>query len=64
MADKDDPKKTDSASAEHAIIEARRNKAARIRSRGENPFANDTVARLPGSRTLDLGALRALAEGA
>ncbi len=49
------------ASAEQAIIEARRSKVHRLRSRGENPFANDVAPRLPGSRTVDLGALRTLA---
>jgi lysyl-tRNA synthetase class 2 len=58
------PNRTEPASAEHAIIEARRTKANRLRSRGENPFANDTVPRLPGARTIDLGALRDLAAGA
>ena len=62
MAPSDD--RPESASAEHAIIEARRGKAERIRARGENPFANDVVPRLPGSRTLDLSALRALADAA
>lgn len=32
---------TDSASAEEAIIQARRGKAERVRARGQNPFAND-----------------------
>jgi lysyl-tRNA synthetase class 2 len=58
------PRDTPDHSAEHAIIEARRAKADRLRARGENPFANDVAARLPGSRTLDLGALRALAAAA
>jgi lysyl-tRNA synthetase class 2 len=51
-------------SAEHVIIEARRTKAERLRARGENPFANDVAPRVPGSRTTDLGALRALASEA
>jgi lysyl-tRNA synthetase class 2 len=51
-------------SAEQAIIEARRGKAAKLRARSENPFANDVVPRLAGSRTVDLGALRSLAEPA
>ena len=50
--------------AEEAILEARRAKAARLRARGENPYANDVVPRLPGSETIDLGALRALAASA
>jgi lysyl-tRNA synthetase class 2 len=35
----------DGRSAEDAIIEARRSKAARLRARGENPFANDVGGR-------------------
>jgi lysyl-tRNA synthetase class 2 len=50
------------ASSERAIIEARRAKAEKLRARGENPFANDVTPRLEGSRTLDLGELRALAD--
>src|SRR5579883_3115847 len=53
-----------SRSAEDALIDARRAKAAHVRARGENPFANDVVPRLPGSRTLDIAEARALAEGA
>lgn len=45
------------ASAEQAIIEGRKQKAKRVRERGENPFANDTTAK-SGGTTLDLGALR------
>jgi lysyl-tRNA synthetase class 2 len=37
----------DARSAEDAIIEARRAKAARLRERGENPFANDVARRGP-----------------
>ena len=48
--------------AEEAILEGRRATAARLRARGENPFANDVVPRLPGSQTLDLAELRAAAE--
>ena len=62
-----DPRNPEGAathSAEQAIIEARRSKADRIRARGDNPFANDVAPRLAGSRTVDLGALRALAEPA
>ena len=47
-------------SAEHAIVEARKAKAARVRDRGENPFANDVVPRA-GGETLDISAARALA---
>jgi lysyl-tRNA synthetase class 2 len=50
-------------SAEEAIIAARRAKAERARERGENPFANDVVAELGGT-TLDLSAVRALADSA
>ncbi len=50
--------------AEDAIVEARRAKAARVRARGENPFANDLKAQLPGSVTLDIGDVRARAEAA
>ncbi|AKU98103.1 Lysyl-tRNA synthetase (class II) [Labilithrix luteola] len=50
-------------SAEQALIDARRAKADRIRKRGENPFANDVVAR-EGGITLDIGALRERASGA
>jgi len=48
-------------STEDAIIDARKAKAKRVRDRHENPFANDVVPRLPNSRTVDLGELRALA---
>jgi lysyl-tRNA synthetase class 2 len=48
-------------SAEQALIEARRSKAQRLRDRGENPFANDVVARLPGSETKDIAVIRAQA---
>ena len=47
--------------AEEAILEGRRATAARLRARGENPFANDVVPRLSGSETLDLTDLRAAA---
>ncbi len=50
-------------SAEEAIIAARRAKAERSRARGENPFANDVVPRL-GGRSLDVSAVRALADSA
>ncbi|MCL2447533.1 MAG: lysine--tRNA ligase [Polyangiaceae bacterium] len=48
---------------ESEILDARRAKAERVRTRGENPFANDVAARL-GGRTLDVAAARALADGA
>ncbi len=51
-------------SPEDAIVEARRAKAARVRARGENPFANDVKARLPGGQTLDIADVRARAEAA
>jgi lysyl-tRNA synthetase class 2 len=49
-------------SAEESILQARRAKAARLRSRGENPFANDVEPR-GGARTVDIGAARAIADG-
>jgi lysyl-tRNA synthetase class 2 len=49
--------------AEHAIIDARRAKAARMRGRGENPFANDVRPHL-GGQTLDVAEARAIAEPA
>jgi lysyl-tRNA synthetase class 2 len=53
----------EAAGAELAIIEARRAKAARVRARGENPFANDVVPTL-GARSRDIGDVRASAEAA
>jgi lysyl-tRNA synthetase, class II len=50
-------------SAEQAIIASRRHKAGRIRSRGENPFAND-VQPTGDARTLDITEVRALAQDA
>jgi lysyl-tRNA synthetase class 2 len=50
-------------SAEENILEARRAKAARIRARGENPFANDTHPH-GNAQTLDISAVRVLANGA
>jgi len=47
-------------SAEDALIEARRAKAARLRERGENPFANDTGPKRGGAG-LDIGEIRGLA---
>jgi lysyl-tRNA synthetase class 2 len=48
----------DPQSPEAGIIEARRAKAERVRSRGENPFANDVAPRL-GGKTLDIAEVRA-----
>jgi len=53
----------DAHSSEQAIIDARRAKAARLRRRGENPFANDVLPRL-GGQTLDVAEVRAIAEPA
>ena len=50
-------------SAEDALIAARRAKAEKIRSRGENPFANDVVP-TKGGKTLDIAEVRARAEAA
>jgi lysyl-tRNA synthetase class 2 len=59
MADEPTPSAAkDAASAEDTIIEARRAKAARIRGRGENPFANDVASRAPID---DVAAVRASA---
>ena len=52
-----------SHSAEQALIDARRAKADRLRSRGERPFANDVVPRA-GGKTVDIADLRARAEAA
>jgi lysyl-tRNA synthetase class 2 len=46
------------ASGEEAICDARRAKAARVRGRKENPFANDVLPRLPGSKTCDIAEVR------
>ena len=54
-------------SAEENILEARRAKAARVRARGENPFANDHLnldGAHGGAQTLDISAVRVLANGA
>jgi lysyl-tRNA synthetase class 2 len=51
------------ASAESAIIEGRKQKAKRLRDRGENPFANDSVPQ-NGGTTSALGALRDAMVGA
>ncbi len=50
-------------SAEDAILSARRAKAARLRERGDNPFANDVKPTL-GGKTVDLAQVRTLAESA
>ncbi|HSO00176.1 MAG TPA: amino acid--tRNA ligase-related protein, partial [Candidatus Nanopelagicales bacterium] len=49
------------AHAEAALIAARKGKAARVRERGENPFANDVVS---GEPLTDLAEVRARFEGA
>jgi lysyl-tRNA synthetase class 2 len=59
----DGRKDRDTGAAEQVIIDARRGKAARLRVRGENPFANDVKPRL-GGKTLDVAAVRAIAEHA
>jgi lysyl-tRNA synthetase class 2 len=48
------------SSAEQALMDARRAKAARLRDRKENPFANDVVPRT-GGKTVDVAELRARA---
>jgi lysyl-tRNA synthetase class 2 len=53
----------DAHSSEGAIVDARRAKAERLRSRGENPFANDVKPRL-GGKTCDVAMARAMAEPA
>jgi lysyl-tRNA synthetase class 2 len=50
---------TKTLSAEDAIIDARRAKASEVRSRGENPFANDVKAHA-GARTCDIADARAI----
>ncbi len=60
MADESTKKGTperDTHSAEQALIDARRAKAARVRARGETPFANDVKART-GGRTSDIAYAR------
>jgi lysyl-tRNA synthetase class 2 len=51
-------------SAEQAIVDARKAKAARLRARGENPFANDVRPRGERGETVDLDVLRAGVTGA
>jgi lysyl-tRNA synthetase class 2 len=61
----DEPKATshpdgpprDAQSSEQSLIDARRVKAARVRARGESPFANDVIAR-QGGRTSDIAVAR------
>lgn len=58
------PKAAEGASsAEENLIQARRSKAAKLRARGENPFANDVVPR-KGGVTVDIEELRHRAAGA
>jgi lysyl-tRNA synthetase class 2 len=57
------PDPRESRVSEQAIIEARQTKAARVRARGENPFANDVSPRL-GGETVDIADLRARVDGA
>jgi lysyl-tRNA synthetase class 2 len=59
----DEPSPQPAQSSEDAIIDARRAKAASVRDRGDNPFANDGRATL-GGRTCDIAAARAVADGA
>jgi lysyl-tRNA synthetase class 2 len=54
---------TGGGTSEQALIEARRAKAARVRARRENPFANDSRPHLGGT-TLDVAELRARAASA
>jgi lysyl-tRNA synthetase class 2 len=60
----DSPNREGNRSAEENILEARRAKAARVRARGENPFANDSPWRGGAAQTLDISAVRVLANGA
>jgi lysyl-tRNA synthetase class 2 len=53
------PDPRESRVSEQAIIQSRRTKAARVRARGENPFANDVSPRLVGGKTVDIADLRA-----
>ena len=52
-----------SSSAEQALIDARRQKATRLRERGDNPFANDVVPKTAGAVTIDIADLRTSAAG-
>ncbi|MFO0662413.1 MAG: lysine--tRNA ligase [Polyangiaceae bacterium] len=60
MATSDDSRDSNDRGAEQAIIDGRKAKAARLRQRKENPFANDVKARAQGGETLDIQALRAV----
>jgi len=53
----------DPLSPEAAIIDARRAKAARVRARGESPFANDVSPRL-GGKTRDIAEVRGACDAA
>ncbi|MBX3191697.1 MAG: lysine--tRNA ligase [Labilithrix sp.] len=57
------PEAPQQTSAEQSLIESRRAKAARLRERKENPFANDVVPR-SGGVTVDIAELRARAASA
>ena len=58
MPEPDEKEPQQQRSAEEAIIDARRAKAARVRARGENPFANDGGPKTPGAVTLDIAQVR------
>ncbi|MDB4944334.1 MAG: Lysyl-tRNA synthetase [Labilithrix sp.] len=60
MSEATPPQAPAGSSNEQALIDVRRGKAARLRARNENPFANDVVPR-SGGRTVDLAELRTLA---
>ena len=51
------PPQAAGSSSEQALIDVRRAKAARLRERKENPFANDVVPRA-GGKTVDVSELR------
>lgn len=59
----DRPQAEAHGSAEDTLIAARRAKAAKIRARGGNPFANDVVPQ-KGGKTLDISDVRARAASA
>lgn len=59
----DTPPQNAGSSAEQALIDVRRAKAARLRTRQENPFANDVVPRA-GGKTVDIRDLRVRAASA
>src|SRR5512142_1083747 len=62
MGDPKQPTATGAHGAEQALIDARRAKVERVRGRGENPYANDVVARLPNGHTYDVAEVRAFAK--